>query len=375
MKSSSLIFRTILLCFVIITFHNCSKTDKGYTIKGNVEGFADSTMLYLVNTDIDETIDSTYVIDGEFQFSGKVEAPVQFFIHTKYERGKPYYNTSFWVENSDISIEGTVQNFKYVRVTGSKPQKIANILKKRTKPYIQKIDSLREIARKLYSNKEKAKEYRKVSKKIDELQNIRKKIIIDFIKEYPNSYEAIVNLKFLKSEIPKDTLRTIYENLDPKFRNSEHAKPIDIYLNSELVKVGEKFIDFTARTLEGSQFKLSDAIGDKYILLDFWGSMCGGCRLANKYLAREYSIMKDDLRIVSFSIDKNKQNLIKAAQEDSIQWTVVSDFKGMEGPTPIQYRVRGIPTFYIISPEGEIVEKFVGFTEAHMTKIKEIIEG
>ena len=373
MKSKFLIFN-IIFCVAFI-MNNCGRKNKGYVITGDVEGFADSTMLYLVNTDIDETIDSALVLDGKFQFSGKVESPVRFFLHTKYERGKPHYYTSFWVENSEISIEGTAENFEYVEVTGSKAQEIANILKKRTKPYIQKSDSLQQIARKLYSNKEKVGEYRKISEKIDELQDARKKIVVNFIKEYPNSYEAILNLKFLKSEIPEDTLRKIYENLDPKFRNSEYAKPIDIYLNSEFAKIGKKYIDFRAQTINGKKFQLSDVIGDKYILLDFWGSMCGGCRLANKYLAREYSIMKDDLRIISFSIDKNIQNLKKAAKEDSIRWTLVSDFNGMNGPTPIKYRVRGIPTFYIINPEGEIVKKFVGFSEKHMAEIKEVIRG
>ena len=147
MKSKFLIFN-IIFCVVFI-MNNCGRKNKGYVIKGDVEGFADSTMLYLVNPDIDKTIDSALVLDGEFQFSGEVESPVRFFLHTKYERGKSHYYTSFWVENSVIYLKGTAENFTFAKVTGSEPQKVANILQKEVKPYHSKRDSLTQIAIKM----------------------------------------------------------------------------------------------------------------------------------------------------------------------------------------------------------------------------------
>jgi peroxiredoxin len=137
--------------------------------------------------------------------------------------------------------------------------------------------------------------------------------------------------------------------------------------------VGEPFKDFTAETMDGNAFKLSD-IKDEYILLEFGSAGCGPCRIFNKTLAKQYDSFKEKMKVVSFSLDVNKEDIIKEAEKDGVSWTLVSDFQGINGKTPIQYRINAIPTFYIISPEGIIVECVFGFSPEFLDKFKKIVE-
>ncbi|MFP3860011.1 MAG: peroxiredoxin family protein [Bacteroidales bacterium] len=117
---------------------------------------------------------------------------------------------------------------------------------------------------------------------------------MQFIKEHTNSYAAVEQLKFKMTQIPQDTLQKYYDKLSPEFKETQYGKVLHTHLNSRLAEKGGQYIDFEAKTIEGEKFKLSE-IKDKYILLNFWSSNCGGCRMANKALAEKYAELKDHI--------------------------------------------------------------------------------
>lgn len=366
-------FISISLGVIILTlvFSGCSKKQDGFVIEGKVTGFKDSTKIYLSDSDAQKEMDSTLVVDGQFKFKGKVESPKKISLMSEYEQGERPAYKSFWVDNSRITVKGNYENFNYAEVLGSEPQKTADILLNKTKQLRIKRDSLSERYRELHQEDGKRKEMNEVVLKIQKIDSLTEQKEMKFIKSHTNSYASLEQLKYKKTQIPKDTLQKYYDKLNPKFKETKYGKVLHTHLNSRLAETGVQYIDFEAKTIDGEKFKLSD-IKDKYILLNFWSSNCGGCRMANKALAEKYTKLKDHIELVGFNVDKNKEAIEKAMDKDSITWTTVTTFKGIDGEIPVKYQIRGVPTFFIINPDGEIVDEFLGYRENKIEEIKKI---
>lgn len=130
-----------LICVFVMLIYSCSKEIDGYKIEGFVEGFSDSTMLFLNNFDV-EGYDTAYVVDGYFSFTGRVNHPTEIAI-TEERTVKDAAMIFLWIENSKIKIDGTRDDFANAKVTGSRPQEKQNILRDRCRPFIEKRTLLR----------------------------------------------------------------------------------------------------------------------------------------------------------------------------------------------------------------------------------------
>ena len=116
--------------------------------------------------------------------------------------------------------------------------------------------------------------------------------------------------------------------------------------------------DFKLPDMKGNIVKLSDYKG-KYLLVDFWASWCKPCRIKAKELKKHYPRLKGlGVEVVGISCDENKNQWVKAIEEDQPLWTQLLIDKKINGTdTADDYKVEFIPTLYLISPEGEILEK------------------
>jgi peroxiredoxin len=57
------------------------------------------------------------------------------------------------------------------------------------------------------------------------------------------------------------------------------------------------------------------------------------------------------------SLDRNKEDWVKAIQDDKLTWLHVSDLKFWESEAAALYKVEAIPATFIIDQEGKIVAK------------------
>lgn len=125
---------------------------------------------------------------------------------------------------------------------------------------------------------------------------------------------------------------------------------------------GEDIPNFEAQLLNGEQFELSDLKGS-YVLLDFWGSWCGPCRVDNPNIVKLHQEFNDKkfsdakgFEVVSVAIETNEKMCKRAILQDNLYWdhhiVLLDRFKS---DIAKEFGVREIPTKYLLAPNGNIL--------------------
>lgn len=123
------------------------------------------------------------------------------------------------------------------------------------------------------------------------------------------------------------------------------------------LSVGQVAPDFELPTPNGDLVKLSDLRG-KYVLIDFWAAWCKPCRAENPNVVRLYNQYKDKgFEVFGVSLDRSKEDWIKAIADDGLTWTQVSDLKYFNSLAAELYKIDAIPATYMLDPDGKIIAK------------------
>jgi cytochrome c biogenesis protein CcmG/thiol:disulfide interchange protein DsbE len=98
------------------------------------------------------------------------------------------------------------------------------------------------------------------------------------------------------------------------------------------------------------------------VLLSFWASWCAGCKQETRELealAKRWA--SKALTVVGVDVHDTAGAARAFAKESKVSYELVRDGSGQAATT---FGVSGLPTTFVISPEGRVVKLFVGIPEA-----------
>jgi len=191
----------------------------------------------------------------------------------------------------------------------------------------------------------------------------------DIVKNNPSLMVAAMALSDLinSKTITVEETENYFNALSTDVKKSTVGESVNQYIAqlksqriaSKLADVGNKAPEFTAKTPEGKDLALKDALG-KYTIVDFWASWCGPCRRENPNVVNVYNEYHDKgLNIISVSLDKPGQEARwkRAITQDKMDWYHVSNLQFWQDPIPRSYGVRAIPATFLLDENGVIIAK------------------
>jgi len=114
-----------------------------------------------------------------------------------------------------------------------------------------------------------------------------------------------------------------------------------------------------------------DSYKGKLIYLDFWASWCGPCRKSLPILNEIRSqYASQGFEVIAINVDENLNDALKFLDKYPVDYPILLD---PTGKSPQAYKVKGMPTAYLIDEKGTIIYKHIGFKTKDRKKIEQLI--
>ena len=124
------------------------------------------------------------------------------------------------------------------------------------------------------------------------------------------------------------------------------------------VKEGDNAPNFTLKNLDGKEISLSQFRG-KHVLVNFWATWCGPCKIEMPSLEALYEKFKDkNFALLAISNDMFGANIVKPfVKTHKINFTGLLDQRLKVSNA---FGVVSLPTTFMIDPQGKIIGALFG---------------
>jgi peroxiredoxin len=362
--------RLMYLVFAAVIMAACS-SEPHYVVNGKIDG-ADSVVFLLQKREAGQmvNIDSAIAQKGSFKMKGgAVKYPEMVMLVAKNTRMR----TSFYLENSEITVTGTLDSLFKATITGSKTQNEYQV-------FVDSNKQLNDRYSQIYNDYQTANQdgdtarVSQLEKEAEKVQNEMTALQKDFVKNNPASFVAPSILRSLSYEMEGSEIESYITAMDTAVANTPIVKELQERVAiMKTVAIGQKAPDFTMNDAEGNPVSLSSKFGPKLLLVDFWAAWCGPCRKENPNVVKVYKeFNKKGFDVFGVSLDQSKEDWLKAINDDKLTWTHVSDLQYWNNAAAKMYAVNSIPANFLLDETGTIIGKNLR-EEALYEKVKEVL--
>lgn len=330
-------------------------TSEPFQLVVGAKGFKDSTMAVIVHPDNQQyqgpfgyVKSSMVVLKGNLP---QTDAYVLVMTDGKNQANNKYYNLYLGNQHSQIEVTPAVSTAKIIK--GELLQTFDGLIKT-FGPYFDELTSINQQRGVLQPGQP-----------ADSLNNrfavvtaqVNQQIPAFILKNATSSVAAYL-LHITRPIMSLDQLQRNLNLLQGEAAADERVAEMRAFVRTEKeTGEGQSAPDFVQADTLGKPVALSSFKG-KYVLVDFWASWCGPCRMENPNVVNAYTQYKDkNFTVLGVSLDQDKGKWMKAIHDDGLAWTHVSDLKAWQNAVAQQYKIQSIPQNLLIGPDGKIIAK------------------
>ena len=127
-----------------------------------------------------------------------------------------------------------------------------------------------------------------------------------------------------------------------------------------LVKGKPPALDFSLPDMDGEMHKLSDFRG-KTVIVNFWATWCPPCREEMPSMERAWQKIKDDgMAMIAINVGEDEDTIFQFTASYPVTFPLLLD---QDSEVVEPWGVRGLPTTYVVDPQGRVVYRAIGGRE------------
>jgi len=371
------IYIAVALLFLV----SCKEKSNNLVVSGTIQNNPGRQIVYLDLVEFDavnpKTLDTAVLEAGSANFSLRaIPEENESMYRLRFEKDGAFILLTNDVNDIKVNANWTDLNSYTTNSTSS--NSIHNLLKT-FNARLAVIDSLREQ----YISAKNDNAGDSTITAADSTFRVYVKAAEDYLLNYADTTKSPIVAMYivgplLKTQVDAARFEPVMTNMAKRFRDDDKVqKVVKEYFDFMQQKqasdiVGKEAPDFSIPDVNGKQVSLSSFRG-KYVLVDFWASWCGPCRMENPNVVNAFHQYKNkNFTILGVSLDKAKEPWVKAIADDKLAWTQVSDLKYWESAVVPLYNIEGIPYNILVDPKGIIIARNLRGSALH-TKLSEVV--
>ena len=341
--------------FALFSCGGADSTGEKVVITGNLQNVPQGVVVLSQYTDSRPKVLDTLEIksNGDFSFEfDSISAPTFYELNLY---GQRVVKLALFTE--DVDVKFNFSDPTSLQIEGSKDSKEMLKLEKLMEEYQVKVNQLNERYYEAMS-KNDAPVIQQIQVDAMTLESQQVVSVKEMIESMGNSFASLAAIGLLNPQNDFPFIDALVTKLNENYPGSAAILQMKQQLDElRALAVGQEAPDIVLPDPSGKSTKLSDLRG-KYVLIDFWAAWCKPCRQENPNVVRLYTQYNSKgFEVFGVSLDRSREDWIKAIADDRLNWTQVSDLLYFNSAAAELYQIQAIPATYLIDPDGKIIAK------------------